>query len=205
MIKNNAGPNAQNGGNQPGRDLGSGRGPSFGRMSSQGPGAWNGGASNSAASGPAQASYPAPGSLSGDRSHQAMQYLQSELGLTKEQAAGVVGNLAAESGGSLNPEAVGDNGHALGIAQWNGPRKQALEDFAARQGKSPTDFGLQLQFLAHELKTSQSGALASLRGAQTADQAALVFSRDFERPGIPRNDQRVAYAQQALQLGAAMA
>lgn len=212
MIKNNSGPNNQN---NPGRNLGGMGGQGFGRMASQGANAWGGGGGGFGGAGggggggsiggtpntgPAQASYPSAGSLSGDRSSQAMQYLQSELGLTREQAAGIVGNLAVESGGSLDPTAIGDNGNARGIAQWNGPRKRALEAFAARQGKSPDDFNLQLQFLAHELKTSESGALASLRRTNTAEEAALAFSRDFERPGIPHNDRRVALAQQALQL-----
>lgn len=155
-------------------------------------------------SGPAAASYPT-GDLNGDRAQEAMDYLQRELDLTPAQAAGIVGNLGVESGSGLDPAAIGDGGNALGIAQWNGGRMRALQAFAQSQGKSPTDFGVQLQFLAHELKTSESGALASLRATSTPQEAALAFSRDFERPGIPHNERRVALAEQAFDRFGAMA
>lgn len=204
MMSNQMGPNQNNGvGNTGGgRDLGQMNFPSFGGGANRlgGGNPWSPGSNSTGGgtpvTGPAAASYPS--NLNGDRAQQAMTYLQQELGLTREQAAGVVGNLAVESGGDLDPTAIGDGGNALGIAQWNGPRKRALEAFAAQQGKPATDFGVQLQFLAHELRTSESRAFDTLRGTTTAADAALVFSRDFERPGIPHNDRRVAMAEQAL-------
>ena len=41
-------------------------------------------------------------------------------GLTKEQAAGIAGNLFMES--SFNTDVLGDNNSSFGIAQWHGPR-----------------------------------------------------------------------------------
>ena len=40
-------------------------------------------------------------------------------GLTKEQSAGIVGNLMAESGDPINPRAVQPGGPGRGIAQWS--------------------------------------------------------------------------------------
>ena len=55
-----------------------------------------------------------------------MKRLQSELNLTKEQAAGVAGNIHVESQG-FNPRAVGDGGAALGLAQWHPDRRRGLD------------------------------------------------------------------------------
>jgi hypothetical protein len=61
-------------------------------------------------------------------------------GLNAPQAAGVVGNLMAESFGSLDPAAYNPKGGgqgALGIAQWRGPRLKSLLEFAGVNGEQP--------------------------------------------------------------------
>lgn len=61
-------------------------------------------------------------------------------GLNAPQAAGVVGNLMAESFGSLDPAAYNPSGGgqgALGIAQWRGPRLKSLLEFAGVNGEQP--------------------------------------------------------------------
>jgi hypothetical protein len=100
-------------------------------------------------------------------------------GYSKEQAAGIVGNLMHESG--MNPTAVGDSGISHGIAQWNRERLGALTAFAAARGTSPNDFRTQLEFVDHELQTSESGTLLALKGAKTAQEAAHAFI-GYERP-----------------------
>lgn len=111
-------------------------------------------------------------------SSDAMQFFV-ERGYTREQASGIVGNLLHES--ALNPSAVGDAGISHGIAQWNHERLVALKQFAAAKGTSPGDFRTQLEFVDHELKTSESGALQALRAARTPQDAATAFI-GFERP-----------------------
>ena len=54
----------------------------------------------------------------------AMDFFMSKLGLTKDQAAGIVANLIQES--TLNPEA--ENNGAIGIAQWRGSRQEEVLD-----------------------------------------------------------------------------
>jgi hypothetical protein len=62
----------------------------------------------------------------------AMNFFKSK-GLNDYQAAGIVGNLMAES--NLNYTAVNPSSKAYGIAQWLGDRKKKL---FARYGKNPT-------------------------------------------------------------------
>lgn len=115
-------------------------------------------------------------------------------GIPDHVAAGLVGNLMQESGADINPAAVGDNGNAFGAGQWNGPRMRAYKAFAAERGVEPTDFQTQLDFLLHEGKTSEAGAWGKIMGAKTAEDAALIASQAFWRPGVPHNDRRMSYA-----------
>lgn len=138
-----------------------------------------------------------------ERAGMAMSYFQSQ-GYTKEQAAGIVGNLIAES--KLDPNvAPGDNGTAHGIAQWRGERLTRLQRFANSQGKDWKDFGTQLAFVDMELKNHETGAYAALKNAKTVDEATAAFI-GYERPqgwsvGNPRGGHnykgRLTFAAQA--------
>jgi hypothetical protein len=66
----------------------------------------------------------------------------------------------------------------------------------------PGDPNLQAQFLTAELQGPEKRALASLQGAVSPEQSALVFRRDFERAGVPKDENRFKAARTALgQLG----
>ena len=125
------------------------------------------------ATGPAQ---PSPAE---QRTRQALDYFIAQ-GWTREQAAGIVANLQAES--NLQPAAVGDAGRATGIAQWHPDRQAAFQTQMNRpvQGSSLEE---QLQFVQHELTNGNERAAGSrLRNATTAQQAGDVVSRHYERP-----------------------
>lgn len=132
--------------------------------------------------------------------------LVRDFNLTPEQAAGVAGNLAHETGGfkhmqEIQPMIPGSRG-GFGFAQWTGPRRKAFEAWTAQNGLDPNSYEANYGFLAHELKNTPEGAvLGPLSQAQTPDQAATVFSDQFLRPGIPNNGSRVAFAQQFAQGG----
>lgn len=127
-------------------------------------------------------------------------------GLPAHVAAGLVGNLMQESGANINPAAVGDNGNAFGAGQWNGPRRKAYFSFAKSRGVDPTDFDTQIDWLMHEGATSESGAWKRIMGAQTAEDAALIASKHFWRPGMPHNEARMGYARKVYStLGASPA
>ncbi|MBR9766042.1 MAG: hypothetical protein GYB53_21625 [Rhodobacteraceae bacterium] len=121
-----------------------------------------------------------------------------ERGMQPHIAAGWIGNFMAESGPGLDPFALGDNGNAFGIAQWNGPRKRALEAFAQARGKPASDLDTQIDFLFHELETSEAGAWAQIQGARTAAEAAELVSTKFERPGIPALPRRRGHAVEVM-------
>lgn len=127
------------------------------------------------------------------RGTQLAKALQRDLGLTAAQASGVVGNLMRESGLRSDLEEAGGGG-GYGLAQWTGGRRRDLEAFARQRGASPGDFETQYQFLLHELRGSESAALASLRRTSTPEEAAQVFDRDFERSGVKAMAERTANA-----------
>lgn len=93
-------------------------------------------------------------------------FLTTKGGLTPEQAYGVMGNLQVES--SLNPSAYNGNEGAIGIAQWEGGRRAALQAFAASRGTNETDLETQLEFMLHEWKTTESSAYQQIRSAGSA-------------------------------------
>ncbi|WP_297742961.1 phage tail tip lysozyme [uncultured Tessaracoccus sp.] len=120
-------------------------------------------------------------------------------GLTKEQAAGVLGNLMQESGSPINPRATQSPGPGRGIAQWSvGERWATLQRFAANQGRDPWSLNLQLDFIWHEFQTTESYAYRHLKGTRTVVDATLSFSSKFERCGTCHNQTRIAYAQRAF-------
>jgi len=114
-------------------------------------------------------------------------------GLSPEQAAGIGGNLYQES--KLNPQVYGDNGTAYGIAQWRGSRLKQLQKLQPRNWKT---FDGQLNFIWKELNSTEKRSLLKLKNTQTPEDAAMVFSKYYERPGIPHNDKRINYAQSML-------
>ena len=109
---------------------------------------------------------------------EAMQYFVSQ-GWTKQQAAGIVGNIQKES--RFDPRAQGDkdkNGvyRAHGLAQW---RDSRLADFRSVMGKSvqQASFEEQLAFIQYELtKGKEKSAGNKLKKATTADLTPAVKS-----------------------------
>lgn len=122
-----------------------------------------------------------------------------QQGFTNAQIAGVLGNLALESGFNPRVNEGGKVGGPLGrggygLAQWTGGRQTNLVNFAKKRKMDPGDPGLQADFLVHELQGPESRAAEALRTAKSPEQAALVFTREFERPGIPKYDARMKAA-----------
>lgn len=121
-----------------------------------------------------------------------MKRLQNELNLTKEQAAGVAGNIHVESQG-FNPKAVGDGGAALGLAQWHPDRRKGLDIL----NMSYED---QVSYLIKELQTEgvfnkKYGGLNKLRQLKTASEAAAFIDKAYERSSGEHRKQRQSYAE----------
>lgn len=104
----------------------------------------------------------------------------TKMGWSKDQAAGIVANLSAESG--MNPRAKGDNGQAYGIAQWHPDRQAAFQKYSGKSIVGSTQKE-QLAFVNYELtQGAESRAGALLRAATNAQQAGDVVARYYERP-----------------------
>ena len=151
---------------------------------------------------------PEPKGAAKGRRDKAMTYFTGQ-GWSREQAAGIVGNLLQES--QLNPAAVGDTsiaGGSIGINQVNRDRQAALKDFARGRNSHWSDFDTQLAFVQHELTGSEKGAGDRLRAAKSVDEATAAII-GYERPqgwtaANPRAGHgwknRLAYAQQVFGL-----
>ncbi|MBN3806981.1 hypothetical protein GXB81_28630 [Paraburkholderia sp. Ac-20336] len=179
---------------------GSGATPAVGAPSSGG----GGGGSSSGGSVP---------NVSGGSAAQAItQNLEQTFGLTATQAAGVLGNLQQESGlqgnvnqggatGAPSSNFADDNNNGWGLAQWGGPRKQGEIDYAQQHGLDPGSLQANLGFMDQELKTDYSKTITDIKGTSTAEQAALVWDKDYEQATDPEMSNRNKYAEEFLSQG----
>ena len=119
-----------------------------------------------------------------------------DRGLPAHVAEGIVMNVADESGfdpgiNEAAPVVPGSRG-GYGLMQWTGPRREALERFAAQSGRPVDDVDLQLDFLMTELSGPERGAFESVMGTSSPGDAAAVFATKFLRPAKQHLDRRVA-------------
>lgn len=122
----------------------------------------------------------------------------TQQGWSPAQAAGILGNLQAESGFSTT--VTGDGGKAVGLAQWHPDRRRT----AQQQGFDLTDMNQALAFVNWELNNTESAAGRRLRAAQTAKEAADIFAQYFLRPagaqtGNPDNIHNISGRRQNAQ------
>lgn len=101
-------------------------------------------------------------------------------GYSPAAVAGILGNTQQES--SNNPNAAGG-----GLIQGQSGRT------------SSGSLQQQLQGIDAELRGPERATAQALKRATTPQQAALIFSKRFERPGIPMNEKRQQYAAEALE------
>jgi len=121
---------------------------------------------------------------------EAMDFFQSR-GWTKEQSAGIVGNLVVES--NLKTNALGDNGMAYGIAQWHPDRQERFKQVYGKDIRE-SSFKEQLEYVDWELNNSESKAGNALRQASTAPQAAEIVDRMYERSAGLHTERRITTA-----------
>lgn len=131
---------------------------------------------------PVPVATPAP-LQSGDNETIAWNFLSAQ-GFTREQTAGIMGNLQQEHGFKTSDVPGG-----LGIAQWMGGRRANLMARA-----NYTDINVQLQFLIDELNGVEGRAKAGILASGSVEQSTIAFSTLFERCGDCRNSTRIQYA-----------
>lgn len=81
----------------------------------------------------------------------------------------------------IAPLVPGSRG-GFGAMQWTGPRRRALEAFAADRGASAADRDVQLDFLMSELNGPEAAAWAKISAAQDTPSAAAAIVNYFLRP-----------------------
>lgn len=140
--------------------------------------------------------------------------LMKDLGLTKEQAAGVAGNLWGES--SFYPDRIQGSGTKLGLladagnggyswAQWtHSSRKKKLKDYATSVGfdldTQPATDDIAYGFLIKELGGHRS--LANLKKAKDVQSATDIVLKQYEKPadtGPSALKKRTDYANSVIQ------
>jgi hypothetical protein len=123
-------------------------------------------------------------------------------GLSKVQAAGIVGNLDQESGMSPTIWQYG-GGPGRGIAQWSaGGRWDSDHDdnvawYASQHGASIYSLDLQLEFIWYEL-TNLGYGYDELRKATSVTAATEAFQDYYEICGACDASNRIAHAEAAL-------
>ena len=127
-------------------------------------------------------SVAAPGTFSGlggstSVQEQAWRFFTAK-GLKPHQVAGIMGNIAGESG--FNPRAEGDAGEAYGLFQHN-DRKGRLFEHIGGKGNLGNVQG-QLEFAWQELMTTENAAYKRLMASTDVRGATDAFMRGFERP-----------------------
>ena len=140
--------------------------------------------------------------------------LMKDLGLTKEQAAGVAGNLWGES--SFYPDRIQGSGTKLGLladagnggyswAQWtHSSRKKKLKDYATSVGfdldTQPATDDIAYGFLIKELGGHRP--LANLKKAKDVQSATDIVLKQYEKPantGPSALKKRTDYANSVIQ------
>lgn len=125
--------------------------------------------------------------------------LMNQFGLTMNQAAGAVGNLAHESGQFRFMQEIGHKSGrgGAGVGMWTGPRRVSFEAWCHQHGVSTSSDAGNWGYLAHELSTSQAGSIRALKKCTTVDSATVSFCNTFERPGVPLMSSRLSLARKA--------
>ena len=126
--------------------------------------------------------------------------MQQYPGMNPDDAAAVAGNFLYESYGlpniyeGQNPSNAGtfapETG-GFGIAQWTGPRRQAL-----MQMPNPEELDTQIEYFAQENAGPEASAWQQVLSAPDLAAKTETFAREWERPGVPAIARRVDLANQ---------
>ena len=145
-----------------------------------------------------------PAGTSGDKLTMARN-LMRDLGLTADQAAGIVGNMAAESGvenARVQGSRPGEKGvlkvdgkTGYGIVQWTSQgRQQALADYAKSRGadlSKPLSMDIEYQFFLKEFKGKYGHVLSQIKQARDVKTASTIFMQQYEVPAGYKTEAKI--------------
>jgi hypothetical protein len=125
-------------------------------------------------------------------------------GLSDVEAAGMTGNIGAESSFSTTVTS-GDGYGSRGLVQFTGDRlngENGLLKFAENRGLDPWDWRTQIDFSVWELHNTESAALEAMRAHPDATPAemARIVRKEYERPNpaLARDDVRAQIAEETF-------
>lgn len=121
--------------------------------------------------------------------------LSRDFQLQGFQAAGIVGNLARETGNfrfmqELNPIVEGSRG-GIGYSQWTGSRRVAFEAYAGSLENQLT-YEVNYGYLKKELNEDYAGVIKDVRGSKNLWEATVLFMRGYLKPKKNENNIRVS-------------
>jgi hypothetical protein len=123
-----------------------------------------------------------------------------DRGFSVQSAAGIVGNLVAESSIDPTRNQTG-GGPGRGVAQWTvDQRWQTFLKFADNRKLNPDSLDAQLRFIIHEMPSAMGSDAKKIKSMTDADAAAELFMRKYERPGIERLEERKEFASRAIRI-----
>lgn len=128
--------------------------------------------------------------------------IEREFGLTPEQAAGLLGNIAWESGQFRFYQEVGSgpNSGGRGWAQWSGARRVSFLAYCKVHGFAPTSDEASYNYLCMELHGTYRSVIAALKRCGSVDSATTTFERRYEAAGKPALSGRIGLARKALSI-----
>lgn len=132
--------------------------------------------------------------------------LQADYDFKEFQAAGIVGNLARETGNfrymqEINPIVEGSRG-GIGYSQWTASRRVNFESWVAEQGHDDMlSYEANYGFLKEELNSSYRRVVRKVKETETVEDASRVFMKYFlaPHPSYTHLDERIAYAEAYLE------
>jgi len=113
-----------------------------------------------------------------------------QRGFSPIHAAAIAGNFAHEAGprgridygiNEIKPTVKGSRG-GYGAAQWTGPRRVGLEQFAKKNGLSVSDRETQMKYFDQERSGAEKGAFNKLQKTGDVNSATKSFMQNYERP-----------------------
>lgn len=133
-------------------------------------------------------------------------HLSVDLGISENQAAGIVGNVGFESAGLTTLQErdpiAGRGGY--GWAQWTGTRRQAYESWCAKRAIDPASDEANYGFMLVELEGDYDYLIRDLKQKATLEDCVFLVGRLYETPygttetHLPGYSGRLTYAQRAL-------
>jgi hypothetical protein len=133
-----------------------------------------------------------------------IQGLMREFGLSKIQAAAILGNIGHECAGFHQMQEgapIGGGRGGYGWCQWTASRRTRFEHFAAAQHLSPDSDKANYGYLLDELHSTHKRAITKLRATNDLESAVKAFEIWFEGadPRYKFYDRRNRWARIALE------